>query len=84
MKSKSYESLSLWQGKPIYVKMHSEQKWVTLYIYKHENHINLSSKLEDIKQELAVSRKTELTLESKYKKLKTKYGKYMYMYIVCV
>ncbi|KAI7888099.1 uncharacterized protein EV154DRAFT_605078 [Mucor mucedo] len=33
----------------------------------------LRAKLEDIKQELAVSRKTELTLESKYKKLKTKY-----------
>ncbi|KAI8087410.1 hypothetical protein BDF21DRAFT_335525 [Thamnidium elegans] len=39
----------------------------------------LRAKLEDIKQELAVSRKTELTLESKYKKLKTKYGKYIYI-----
>lgn len=34
---------------------------------------SLRAKLEDIKQELAISRKTELTFESKYKKLKTKY-----------
>jgi hypothetical protein len=45
----------------------------------------LRAKLEDIKQELAISRKAELTLESKYKKLKTKYGKgffYVYLYNV--
>ncbi|KAI8643529.1 hypothetical protein BD408DRAFT_342219 [Parasitella parasitica] len=33
----------------------------------------LRAKLEDVKQELAISRKAELTLESKYKKLGTKY-----------
>ncbi|CEP08056.1 hypothetical protein [Parasitella parasitica] len=33
----------------------------------------LRAKLEDVKQELAVSRKAELTLESKHKKLRTKY-----------
>ncbi|KAG1193899.1 hypothetical protein G6F35_013454 [Rhizopus arrhizus] len=36
---------------------------------------NLMSALEDVKQELAASRKSELLLESKYKKLKLKYGK---------
>lgn len=35
---------------------------------------NLRSALEDMKQELAVSRKAELSLDSKYKKLKSKYG----------
>ncbi|KAG0860142.1 hypothetical protein G6F16_005906 [Rhizopus arrhizus] len=34
---------------------------------------NLMSALEDVKQELAASRKSELLLESKYKKLKLKY-----------
>ncbi|KAI9250931.1 hypothetical protein BDA99DRAFT_522244 [Phascolomyces articulosus] len=34
---------------------------------------NLRAKLEDTKQELAVSRKTELTLESKHRKLKSRY-----------
>lgn len=34
---------------------------------------NLRSALEDMKQELAVSRKAELSLDSKYKKLKSKY-----------
>ncbi|KAI8977873.1 hypothetical protein BDB01DRAFT_700515, partial [Pilobolus umbonatus] len=33
----------------------------------------LRAKLEDTKQELALSRKTELTLESKHKKLTSKY-----------
>ncbi|RCI06004.1 hypothetical protein CU098_009115 [Rhizopus stolonifer] len=33
----------------------------------------LRTKLEDLKQELAVSRKAELTLENKHKKLKAKY-----------
>ncbi|KAI9315978.1 hypothetical protein BX666DRAFT_2046138 [Dichotomocladium elegans] len=36
---------------------------------------NLRAKLEDTKQELAISRKAELTLESKHKKLKSRYGK---------
>ncbi|KAI9486673.1 MAG: hypothetical protein EXX96DRAFT_472089 [Benjaminiella poitrasii] len=36
----------------------------------------LKTKLEDTKQELAISRKAELTLESKHRKLKAKYGKY--------
>jgi hypothetical protein len=32
--------------------------------------------LEDTNQELAISRKKELMLESKYKNLKTRYGKF--------
>ncbi|ORZ25550.1 hypothetical protein BCR42DRAFT_314630 [Absidia repens] len=35
----------------------------------------LRSQLEDTNQELAISRKNELMLESKYKKLKARYGK---------
>lgn len=37
-------------------------------------------KLEDVKQELAVSRKAELTLESKYKKLRAKYESISFAY----
>ncbi|KAF1803972.1 hypothetical protein FB192DRAFT_1278196, partial [Mucor lusitanicus] len=40
----------------------------------------LRAKLEDVKQELAVSRKAELTLESKHKKLRTKYESMCFSY----
>ncbi|KAL7314050.1 hypothetical protein PS15m_007708 [Mucor circinelloides] len=40
----------------------------------------LRAKLEDVKQELAVSRKAELTLESKHKKLRTKYESICFSY----
>ena len=39
-----------------------------------------SYQLEDVKQELAISRKAELTLESKHKKLKTKYESICFTY----
>ncbi|ORY94188.1 hypothetical protein BCR43DRAFT_532171 [Syncephalastrum racemosum] len=41
---------------------------------------NLRAKLEDAKQELAVSRKAELTLESKHKKFMAKYGMYVFLF----
>lgn len=41
-----------------------------------EDHLRFA--LEDMKQELANSKKAEVCLESKYKKLKEKYGKYLY------
>ncbi|KAG2193193.1 hypothetical protein INT46_011274 [Mucor plumbeus] len=40
----------------------------------------LRAKLEDVKQELALSRKAELTLESKHKKLKAKYESICFTY----
>ena len=40
--------------------------------------------MEDTKQELAISRKAELTLESKHRKLKSRYGNYFfYLFKFC-
>ncbi|ORZ19607.1 hypothetical protein BCR42DRAFT_322928 [Absidia repens] len=57
-----------------------------LELFKYKSHQSdtredtLQSTLEDTKQELMISRKAELALESKYKKLLARYGKLLLCY----